>query len=413
MKGGHDVAQQTPAAPASATDSTITFAMEPQTGGYPVLVDDGFRAALANATKGGIHTRGYFDAVNATAAFWGKLASKEITLAPGKDPDGRPVLMASSGNIELRVQAVYAGPSGRPAATDGHPPFGIVTVTTHNTTTRVSQWFAVLARVGTMPEYLPITADLFAKLVAPLYSNTKALLGTMADKLRAAAAVEAPEIDASVATEAVLAEQNAVVEDVSAELGEQGVEYMAIEWGAVGLDVAGLAPLMAIPMIVEFLGHKMTHSLIVQNMSDVGFTIDLAQYDGATMFLPAGSSLPKLTEEDDPLHAGRRLAYSYQANYQFINSSDFGAIRYLMTLYPDDGSPAASMAITIPWSGDNSIWVGSASSSEGAVDAADAKGDEVVTAVFGSYRVTLSINALSGTSDGSYFYCSMAVVEPA
>jgi hypothetical protein len=236
----------------------------------------------------------------------------------------------------------------------------------------------------------------------------------MADKLREACSVETPEVDAEVVVGDVLDGQAGVVEDVAAELGEEGIEYMAVEWGAVGLDVAGLAPLMAIPMLIELLGHKMTHSLVVQNMAADELTIDVHQVHGQTAFTPAGASLPGLVTADDPLHTGQRLQYSYSSNYQFTNSTDLGSIGYVVTLKPTDGSPAMSLVVAVPYAGENAIWVGPAGD-PGALYQLHSDGDGAtsVTATVGRHRVTLSLNAARGKTDDTYFYCSMALVEPA
>jgi hypothetical protein len=179
---------------------------------------------------GGTRTQSYFDAVAATADFWSLLAAGTITFSPGTDPQGRPVLMASSGNVELRVQGVYTGPpGGGSGGHDDHPAFVVVTVIAHNTTTSVSSWLAVVARFATMPVYLPITSDLFAKLLSPLYSNTKTLLGSMADKLRDACSVETPEVDAEAVIGEVLDGQAGVVDVYVNNSGEQAVITITVE----------------------------------------------------------------------------------------------------------------------------------------------------------------------------------------
>ena len=389
-------------------DKTITFSLEPMTDGYPVLVDAPFRSALAKALKGGKETQAYFDAVNATADFWGMVANKTITFAPGVDPQGRPVVMASSGNVELRVLGVYAGDG----QTGDHPAFGIVTIDTRNTTINAVAGMAVLARLATMPAFLPLSADLFHKLAIPIYENVKTFLGNAARQLSRAVAVEDAAIDAIEAAEDILEEQNAVIEEVE-ELAEEGIDYMALEWSAIGLDMAGLAPLMAIPMLVEFLGHDMSHSLIVQNMSGVDFTSELTQIWGRPTFKPGVDKLPKTESKPDPLDPGKQVEYSYSANYHFVNTTNLGPIGYVLTLRPSDGAPATHLLVSIPWAGDNAIWVGPWDHRIQTLWDQHSKPNDklVVTTQAGGRTITLSLNALAGETEGGYFYCSMAVIE--
>jgi hypothetical protein len=73
------------------------------------------------------------------------------------------------------------------------------------------------------------------------------------------------------------------------------------------------------------------------------------------------------------------------------------------------------MVTAIPWAGDNAIWVGQSDLSADSLYAQRSvpNGQLVQSATFGSYKVTQSINRLSGKTDGDYFYCSMVLVEPA
>lgn len=390
--------------------TTVTFSLEPRADGYPALVDDALRVALAGAAAGGDKTQAYFDALNATSDFWGLVAAKTITFAPGVSPSGAPVLMASSGNVELRVAGAYTGPPDG-VGPDGNPVVGTLTITTHNTTTSASKALAVGVRLASMPVYLKLSGDLFAKLLIPTYQNAKTLLGALADKISKASRVEAPEIDPLAEADDVLVEQEGVLEEV----GEEGIDLLAIEWGSVALDVAGMAPLMAIPMIVEFLGHDMQHSLIVQNMTAQTFTLDLDLLHGKQACSPASTTLPALSTQTDPLNPKATVTYSYDAYYQLINSTNLGSIGHVLTLTPGDSSPKARLVTSIPWAGDNAIWLGQSDLSGSALyDQHSAPNGQLVqSAVFGSYRVTQSLNRLSGKTDGDYFYCSMVLVEPA
>ena len=264
--------------------------LESLTDGYPALVDDAFRGAIRKAAAGGADTKAYFDALDATSSFWGLLATKRITFADGTAPDGRKVRMASSGNVELRVEGAFAGSPGdeiviRPG--EDPPAIGIVTVTTRNTTTNAAAGMAIVAaRLATMPVYLPITAELFAKLLVPIYGNVQTLLGRAAAALQRATSSGTPSIDAVAEGESILQEQSGELQQLGEDLAEEGLEFLSIEWGTIGLDAVGLGALMAIPMLVELLGHEMTQSLVIQNMSSHDFTIELTQVHGDTNVPP-------------------------------------------------------------------------------------------------------------------------------
>jgi hypothetical protein len=389
---------------------TVTFSLEPQADGYPALVDAALRTALAGAAAGGDRTQAYFDALNATSDFWGLVADKSITFSPGVSPSGQPVLMASSGNVELRLAGAYTGP---PEGVDpsGKPVVGIFTITTRNTTTSASKALAVAVRLASMPVYLKFSGDLFAKLLVPTYQNAKTLLGALADKISKASRVEAPEVDPLAETEDVLSAE----EDLLEEVGEDGIDFLAVEWGSVALDVAGMAPLMAIPMIVEFLGHDMQHSLIVQNMTSLTFSLELDLIHGKLACAPASTTLPALSTQTDPLNPGAQVTYSYDAYYQLINSNDLGSIGHVLTLTPGDSGTKARLVTAIPWEGSNAIWLGQSDLSGEALYAQYSVPNNalVQTGQFGSYRVTQSLNRLRGKIDGDYFYCSMVLIEPA
>jgi hypothetical protein len=303
----------------------------------------------------------------------------------------------------------YTGPPDGVGPQD-HPIVGTLEIDTRNTTTSASKVLAVGVRLASMPVYLKLSGEVFAKLLVPTYQNAKTLLGALADKISKASQVEDPAIDPTAEADEVLSEQEGLIEDV----GADGIDFLAVEWGSVALDVAGMAPLMALPMLVEFLGHKMQHSLIVQNMTGQQFSIDLALVHGKQACAPASASLPGLSTQHDPV-TGQDATYAYDAYYQLINSTDLGDIGYVLTLTPSDSSPKASMVTAIPWAGDNAIWVGQSDLSADSLYAQRSvpNGQLVQSATFGSYKVTQSINRLSGKTDGDYFYCSMVLVEPA
>ena len=384
-----------------ADGGSITFSTDPDTGGYPAVVDDAFTRAVQGSKEGGDATAQFFDELNQTSDFWGDLADGKITFAPGVDPQGNPVYMASNGNVEMRLAASYVDGGGQPGDVVGR-----ATIATRAKTTGISNWTALAVRVATMPVYLQLTHDLFDKLLYPIYKNTSTVVTKLAARIQEQTRVETPEIDALESADTVTSEASEVVDDVAAEVGAEGVDYMSIEWGAVALDVAGLAPLMALPMIFEELGHTMSHSLVVQNLTGRSFTWDIDVPHGRTSLRPGQRSLPGLADDDG-------VTLSSSVTLQHVNTTDYSSIGFALGLHPDDGGPVATLVVDVPWAGDNTIWVGSSDGLSQAWERHSGSPDGLsTTAVFGDYQVTLSLNTLSGTSDDAYFYCSTAVLEP-
>jgi hypothetical protein len=385
---------------------SITFAVEPDTSGFPTVVDPAFRAAVNQSKLGGDSTQQYFDALNQTSDFWGDLVSGAITFAPGVDPKGNPVFMASNGNVEMRLAAEFVSDGGKPGDLAGN-----ATVATRDKTLGVSSWTAVAVRIATMPLYLKFTADLFSKLVVPIYRNTARVLTDLASRLQQATRTEAPSIDALAEASQVVEQDSAIVDNVAAEVGEEGLEYMSIEWGSVVLDVAGLAPLMALPMLAEFLGHAMTHALIVQNVTGTDFTWTQTVVHGETAMQPGQNALPGLKHESG---ADGDVTLSSSAAFQTVNYTDYGSIGYVLQLHPADGSPAATLVVSVPWEGDNTVWVGTAGDPDQAYRQHSVPTGQLATkATFGGYTVTLSLNKLTGKTYDSYYYCSTAIIEEA
>lgn len=385
---------------------SITFAVEPDTSGFPAVVDAAFRTAVSQSKLGGDSTQRYFDALNQTSDFWGDLATGAITFAPGVDPKGNPVFMASNGNVEMRLKAEFVSDGGKPGDLVGN-----ATVATHNTTLGVSSWTAVAVRIATMPLYLKFTADLFSKLAVPIYRNMARVVTDLASRVQQATSTENASIDALEMADRLVGQDSQVVDNVVAETGEQGLKYMSIEWGSVALDVACLAPLMALPLLAEFLSHAMTHALIVQNLTGTDFTWQQTIVHGESAMQPGQNTLPGLKHESG---ADGDVTLSSSASFQTVNYTDYGAIGYVLQLHPADGSPDATLVVNVPWAGDNAVWVGTATDPDQAYQQHGRPNGQLTTkAAFGGYTVTLSLNKLSGQTYDSYYYCSTAVIEEA
>jgi hypothetical protein len=102
---------------------------------------------------------------------------------------------------------------------------------------------------------------------------------------------------------------------------------------------------------------------------------------------------------------------AYEAQFQFINTTDLGDIGWLITLTPDDGSTATDIMTYVPWAGDNILGVGATGSISVPPQVPD--GQLTKTATVGNFKTTIATNALHGETDGAYFYGVLVNIEPA
>lgn len=410
---------------ADPSDSnTVKIALTPLTTGGstpPNICDDKFLAAISDAKAGGAATQAYFDSTNQTADYWNwltdTLGNKEDPWAPGTDPQGNPIQMSSSGNLDVRMGAFYREPtaSADGAAGDGPPIHGIATIQTHNTTTAVSSDISFGLSLAGIPPGIIISKALFGDLIKPVYANLKTAVNGMAQKFKQSAEVEEPDIDPQSESEDPLDDASSDLEPVEGQLAEDGAEYLAIDWGSVALEAGGMGALMAIPLIVGFLGHKMVNSVIVNNLTDHDFTWAVTnQFFGKSSVMPdpkTANKIPKMDYNVDSWGDKTTVKVAYEAQFQFINTTDLGDIGWLITLTPDDGSTATDVMTYVPWAGDNILGVGAAGSIS--VPPMQPDGQLTKTTTVGNFKTTIAINALHGETDGAYFYGVIVTIEPA
>ena len=393
-------------------------------GGFPNVVDDNFKSVINQAKAGGDALQSFYDAMNQTADFWGWLAENAgdnlNPFAPGHDPNGDPIMMGSSGNVDMRYGAFYRGDTEAGKAEDDEPPVvGVATIQTGNTTTRASKTVSFALSIAGLPPGILLSKALFGDLLSPLYGNMKTWITKNARNIQEDAQVEDPDVDPEDAADDALSDASEEVEDVGGELAEEGVEYATINWGAGALEVAGMGALAAVPMIVSYLGHNMVTSVRVINETDYAFAGDISyQASGKTSVSPKsdnGKVIPKMAYYTDMWGDKTSVKCAYEANFQFINSSDLGSIGDLITLTPSGGATSvANLLVSIPWSGDNTVWVGSSSgSAQSTYDAHSAPNGQLsVSSTFDQYTVTVAITKLTGETKGQYFYGVLVHIEP-
>jgi hypothetical protein len=415
----------------SNPNNTLSLQMTPLTnGGYPNVANSSFTNAITSAKKGGSNTFNFFNATNETSDFWGWMASHDGSetnpFVPGTDNEGNPIMMASNGNISMRMGAFYhdglstALVAG--AADDAPPPVtGIGTIQTGNTTNSTSRNLSFALTIAGIPAGLVITKALFGDLLAPIYANMKTFVTKMAKKFQSETEVEGPTIDAAEESVEPLEETSSEIEEVGGDLAEEGVAYLAVDWSSALLEAAGLGAIVAIPLIVSALGHQMTNSLSVINQTTLDFEWGIShQASGELSVVPSSNdstqstTIPQMEVIVDMWGDTSSDPVAYEADFQFINSSDYGSIGYVMSFTPSDGGTPAQMVVSIPWAGENSVWVGESSQnpSDTYNTYSDANGLETVTYNFDNFAVTVSITALQGETNGQYFYGVLAVIEP-
>ncbi|QKW48264.1 hypothetical protein [Streptomyces buecherae] len=411
----------------SPTDeNTVQFVLKQVTKGLGHIVDDDYLNALDSASEGGEPLEEWFDSTNQTADFWNWMYyNQDDAWAPGVDPDGNPIQMASNGNLDMR-NGVFSrdlpdeldGLTDADINRDDPPIAGIATIQTRNTTSQVSQTLTLSLGIAGLPPSLTLTKALFADLIKPAYKNCRTYFNKSTKEFKEASEVESPDIDPQELAEGPAADASAEAEELGGEIAEQGAEYLAIEWGSVVGEVAGIGVITALPLIFEFIGEKLLNTVSIHNLTDIDFTWDLLlQKHGETTVMPKDQvyrKLPKMDYNTDSWGDHTTVKVAYDAEFQFINSSDLGSIGYVLSLTPSDGSPEAKAVVSIPWAGKNTIWVGQSGDDADTIYKDHSTPDDrlSVTADFGTYTVTWAITALEGTQGGQYFYGVHGTIRP-
>jgi hypothetical protein len=270
-----------------------------------------------------------------------------------------------------------------------------------------------------IPGGIILTKKLFADLLSPVYQNLKTYVTKMSQQFKEASEVETPDIDPEAEAEGPLEDASGQVGEIGGDLAEEGVEYLTIDWGSVVAESAGLGVIAAIPLLVSYLGHKMVNSVEIHNLTELDITWSVAaQVHGQPSIIPkddSGKVIPKMDYNVDSWGDKTTVKVAYAADFQFININDYASIGYVLTLQPaNGGGTATDLVVSIPWAGDNTIWAGPSTGDAQAQyeQHSTPDGRLSVSTVADTYQVTMSINALSGETDGAYFYGLLCVIEP-
>jgi hypothetical protein len=317
--------------------------------------------------------------------------------------------MASDGNVDLRVQAV-------PVAQPDSDQIGILTITTREVSgTGVSHVMTAGIVVTNNPSTVKIDDKIFYELVPALYESAGNALVALAVNFAQNSQVESPDVDAeSLASKALFsASQKAI--GLAATLVEYGLEFTAVTWGQIVGEALGIGALMAIPAIVEFLGHTMRHSAVIENLTTTAISWQLDTIHGENTVSQPTAPIPGQASSPDPLQPASTLTLSSQLDLLHINTTRESSIGYVLSLTPQDGSPTAQVVVNVPWAGDNVIWVGQSDDPASTTWDQHSSGPKTpltMTATVGGYAATVTLNQLSGEHDGAYFYCSSILIAP-
>jgi hypothetical protein len=409
--------------------NTVSITLVPITKGTPNIYNQHLQDAIDAAKAGGDATQNYFDATNQTADYWNWFATTQVNnedpWAPGTDPDGNSIEMSSNGNLDVRMGAFFRSSGEDLTAehlTTGDPPpiVGIATIQTHNNTSNLSSDISFGLGLAGIPPGIVLTKALFGDLIKPVYANFKTAVGKLVKSFKNNAEVEDPSIDPEGDANGPINEASNTEEAIGGDLADAGAETLAIDWSSVLLEGAGLGAVIAIPLIVNYLAHKMVNSVVINNLTDRDFEWQLlSQVHGSASVMPGADSkntIPKMDYNVDSWGDKTTVKVAYEARFQFINSTDLGSIGYVLSLAPTGGSgQTAKIAVAVPWAGDNGMWVGSSNDDPQTIydSNTDPDGQLSKSATFGDYRVTLGINKLSGETQGEYFYGLVVAIEKA
>lgn len=386
-------------------DDTVSLKFTEVTKGFPFVDDDALRAALGRALDGGDATQQLFDQLNATGTFWAAIADKSLSFAPGVSPEGTPVVMASSGNVQMRIIATYSGVTGL------GEPFGTLAVELANGATRIQQIMVYHIWLTALPAG-PAGQPLFDGLLRGIYAAFSLMIQTLAATLAQAASVRDPRINPADTVVAVLAAMSSKSVSLQGTLAEWGLSKLIVDFDDIAFSVFVTAPLIAIPMLFGYLAHAMYTSVMVVNRTDLDFTLSVEKqvWGEASVDWPITRLAAR---SDSPIPVGSAAKLAQMAVAQYINTNTMGSIGLVLATSRDGGASAAEV-IAVPWAGVNTIWTGrpGATPDETYDDHAVTNDRLAYSADFDGFTVKMAISRLTGATGGAYWYGVLIAIVP-
>ncbi|VWB06705.1 hypothetical protein [Burkholderia lata] len=379
----------------------------PRTTGFPIVQTDALAATLDAALEGGETTEAFFEQLNETAAFWADIADGTLSFVNGTDPHGVPVVIASSGNVDMRMIAVGSG------ATAISTPIGTMVVELGNRQTDIRQAMAFDILLDEAPAQGAVGDALFAALRPFLYSSFAEVLKSMAAQLAVMADTENPSIDPQTFIVTVLSAASQKAIGVLGSLAAWGLRNLFVDFDALAFNLSVVAPLMAVPLVLSYLAHPMYLSVLVINNSRLDFTLSLAaQVHGQSSVNWPAATLPAISRADFPLGDGDQPALLQTGLSQYTNTNTFSSIGIVLATDAQGGDRSAEV-VSVPWSGQNTIWAGTPSASPDRTwsDHDAPNGQLGYVAQFAGYTVRMATNTLQGETRGVYWYAVLIVIS--
>jgi hypothetical protein len=404
------------AAAGSSTAPTLWFTAQPLTGpGIPTEDTDGFRLQLDQAVSGGGGTAAYLGHIQKLADFSAYLKKEgggAFTESDG--PGGGRQAVASDGTTTMTVGVLLDAPTTA-AAGDAPPVRGVATVRLAlphpYEMVRIAQFAVTLAE---LPAGFVLTQQVWASLMSPLVSRLSTFVRSAVDTWLETDVGE----DVSALGDALEAGTGDVAADVAEDTAAALVEdavvaEVAIDLAAAVPALAGLAVLMAIPLLIAALAKNFVLHVEVDNVTDHAFTWSIPYVDqGAVTVQPADAVLPAMGTVTDAWGDTTTVPVVFQASFSAANTSGFAGLGFVLNLSAQ-GIPGQDLAavISIPWAADNGIWLGQPGGSPdwGALYAANSGSTGALRVSHGTqhFVATLAIDALAG--HGDEYHCVLRI----
>jgi hypothetical protein len=393
------------AAPAPA----LSFGVTPLTGdGIPAENTEAFRMLLDEGLAGGTGTANYLQHMLKLASFstyLSKNGESAFTVSPG--PGGGEQATASDGVTTLTVGVILDPPPAGAAAADGPPVRGVATVRLalphpYNVV-KIAQFAVSLAE---LPPDFVLTQQVWQALLKPLLSRFTGFLRAAVDSWLETDVGE----DVAGLTDSLDAATSEVADATAEEAAEVLVEEevvaeVAIDLSAAVPALAGLAVLLAIPLLISALAKQFVLHIEVNNLTDDDLTWSLPYTDeGAVTVQPASSVLPKMGRATDSWGDETTVPVVFQAIFSSMNTSGYEGIGLVLNLSPAGYTGQDTCAvISIPWLADNAVWLGDPGRTpDWAAIYSGHSAPTGATRVFHGnqhFSVMLAIDALSGHND--------------
>lgn len=407
--------QLTAATADPSTAPTLAFTATPLTGsGVPTEDTDAFRLQLDQAVAGGSGTAGYLGHVQKLADFSAYLQrTGDAAFTESDGPGGGKQAVATDGTTTMTVGVVLDAPTA--AAADAPPVRGVATVRLAlphpYEMVRIAQFAVTLAE---LPAGFVLTQQVWASLMSPLVSRLTAFVRSAVDTwletdvgedaaaLGDALDVGTGEVAADVAEDTAAA----VVEDVV-------VAEVAIDLAAAVPALAGLAVLMAIPLLIAALAKSFVLHVEVDNVTDRAFTWSVPYVDeGAVTVEPADAVLPAMGTATDAWGDRTTVPVIFQASFSAANTNGYAGVGFVLNLSPAGlTGQDLTAVVSVPWAADNGIWLGQPGRTPdwAALYAANSGSTGALRVTHGTqhFVATLAIDALAGHGDD--YHCVLRI----